>query len=85
MEEAYVGTVILFAGNFAPSDWAFCDGQTLQISKSDNQPLFSLVGTTYGGDGIRNFNLPDTRKKEADLGGMRYIIRVKMGIYPQRP
>ncbi|RYZ19962.1 MAG: phage tail protein [Chitinophagaceae bacterium] len=49
----------LFAGNFAPQGWYFCDGTTLAISQ--NQALFSLLGTTYGGDGVSTFKLPDLR------------------------
>ena len=49
----------MFAGNFAPRDWAFCDGQRLPIAQ--NQALFSLLGTTYGGDGRTTFALPDLR------------------------
>jgi microcystin-dependent protein len=82
MEEAYVGSVFLFAGNFAPKNWAFCAGQTLPIN--NNEALFSLLYTTYGGDGRTNFKLPDTSKQEADLGGMRYIMRIKDGVYPPR-
>ncbi|SEC85234.1 Microcystin-dependent protein [Tenacibaculum sp. MAR_2009_124] len=51
--------IILFAGNFAPRGWAFCDGQLLPIAS--NQALFSLLGTTYGGDGRSTFALPDLR------------------------
>jgi microcystin-dependent protein len=47
----------MFGGNFAPAGWAFCDGQTLAISEND--VLFQLIGTTYGGDGQETFNLPD--------------------------
>ncbi|MBT8399197.1 MAG: tail fiber protein [Rhodothermia bacterium] len=49
----------MFAGNFAPRDWAFCDGQILSIAT--NQALFALLGTTYGGDGRTTFALPDLR------------------------
>lgn len=49
----------MFAGNFAPAGWMFCDGQTLAIS--ENETLFNLIGTTYGGDGQSTFNLPDLR------------------------
>lgn len=55
----YIGEVLLFAGNFAPAGWAFCDGQLLSIN--NNQALFSLLGTTYGGDGETTFGLPDLR------------------------
>jgi microcystin-dependent protein len=59
MSECFVGEIRMFGGNFAPMDWAFCNGQTLQISEYD--VLYSVVGTTYGGDGITNFKLPDLR------------------------
>lgn len=49
----------MFGGNYAPMDWALCDGSSLPISVYD--VLFSLIGTTYGGDGVQNFNLPDLR------------------------
>ncbi|MDM1548515.1 phage tail protein [Empedobacter falsenii] len=59
MEEAYIGEVRLFAGNFAPRNWAFCQGQLMAISQ--NTALFSILGTTYGGDGRTTFGLPDFR------------------------
>ena len=58
-QESMIAEVKLFAGNFAPRGWAFCQGQILQISQ--NQALFSLLGTTYGGDGRNTFALPDLR------------------------
>lgn len=57
--EPYLATILLFAGNFAPRGWAFCNGQLLSIAQ--NTALFSLLGTTYGGDGRTNFALPDLR------------------------
>lgn len=57
--DSYVAEIILFAGNFAPRNWAFCDGQLIPISQ--NTALFSLLGTTYGGDGQTTFALPDLR------------------------
>ncbi len=54
-----LGEISMFAGNFAPRGWAFCNGQVLQIR--DNQALFSILGTTYGGDGRTTFALPDLR------------------------
>lgn len=57
--EPYIGEVSWFAGNFAPRGWAFCNGQLLSIS--ENTALFSLLGTTYGGDGRTTFALPDAR------------------------
>jgi microcystin-dependent protein len=59
MAQPYVGEVRMFAGNFAPAGWMFCEGQLLPIS--ENETLFQLIGTTYGGDGESTFNLPDLR------------------------
>lgn len=59
MSEAYIGEVRLFAGNYAPESWALCDGRLLTIAEYD--ALFSLIGTTYGGDGQTTFALPDLR------------------------
>lgn len=58
-QDAMLGEVKMFAGNFAPRGWALCDGQLLAISQ--NQALFSLLGTMYGGDGRTTFALPDLR------------------------
>ena len=57
--EGYIGQIMMFGGNFAPRDWALCNGQLLPISQ--NSALFSILGTTYGGDGRTNFALPDLR------------------------
>jgi microcystin-dependent protein len=57
MPEPYIGEIRMFAGNFAPNGWMFCEGQTLPISEND--ALFTLIGTTYGGDGQETFNLPN--------------------------
>lgn len=57
--EGCIGEIRMFAGNFAPRSWAFCDGQLLPINQ--NQALFSILGTTYGGDGQTTFGLPDLR------------------------
>lgn len=57
--QPYIGEVMLFAGNFAPQGWAFCDGSLQSIS--NNTTLFQLIGTTYGGDGQTTFGLPDLR------------------------
>ena len=59
MAQPYVGEIRMFAGNFAPAGWMFCEGQTLAIS--ENETLFQLIGTTYGGDGETTFKLPDLR------------------------
>jgi len=57
MGSPYVGEIRMFAGNFQPAGWAFCDGRLLPISEND--VLFNLIGTTYGGDGQETFGLPD--------------------------
>jgi microcystin-dependent protein len=59
MVQPYIGEIRLFAGNFAPAGWAFCAGQLMPISENDT--LFNLIGTTYGGDGQSTFGLPDLR------------------------
>ena len=59
MAEPFIGQIVMFAGNFAPRSWALCDGQLLSISQ--NSALFSILGTTYGGDGRTTFGLPDLR------------------------
>ena len=61
MSTPYIGEIRLFAGNFAPNGWAFCDGSLLPISQFDT--LFALIGTTYGGDGQSTFALPDLRSR----------------------
>ena len=57
MPEPFIGEIRMFAGNFAPAGWMLCQGQTLPISEND--ALFTLIGTTYGGDGQETFNLPN--------------------------
>ena len=59
MAQPYVGEIRMFAGNFAPAGWMFCEGQLIPIS--ENETLFNLIGTTYGGDGQSTFALPDLR------------------------
>jgi len=59
MAEPFIAEIIMFGGNFAPRNWAFCSGQLLPISQ--NTALFSILGTTYGGDGRTTFALPDLR------------------------
>lgn len=61
--DPYLATVTVFAGNFAPRSWMFCQGQLLPISNYD--ALFALIGTTYGGDGQTSFALPDLRSRRA--------------------
>ncbi len=59
MSQPFIGEIRMFGGNFAPAGWQFCDGQLLPISEND--ALFTLIGTTYGGDGQETFALPDLR------------------------
>ena len=59
MGQPFVGEIRMFGGNFAPAGWAFCNGQLLPIA--ENETLFNLIGTTYGGDGQSTFALPDLR------------------------
>ncbi len=59
MSEPFIGEIRTFAGNFAPQGWALCDGQLL--SMSEYEALYGLIGTMYGGDGVRTFALPDLR------------------------
>jgi len=61
--DPFLGEIIMFGGNFAPRAWAFCDGQLLPIAQ--NTALFSILGTTYGGDGRTTFALPDLRSRSA--------------------
>jgi microcystin-dependent protein len=63
MSEPFLGQIILVGFNFAPQGWAFCAGQLLSIAQ--NTALFSLLGTTYGGDALSNFALPDLRGRAA--------------------
>ena len=65
--EGYIAEIRMFGGNFAPRNWAFCDGRLLPIS--NHAPLFSILGTTYGGDGRENFALPDMRGRAAMHAG----------------
>lgn len=62
----------MFAGNFAPAGWMFCEGQQLPIS--ENETLFQLIGTTYGGDGQENFALPDLRGRIPIHQGSGFIL-----------
>ncbi len=67
MDESYIGTILMFVGNYAPRDWEFCDGQLVAIS--DNPSLFAIIGNTYGGDGVQTFKLPDLRGRFAIHAG----------------
>lgn len=59
MSDNFIGEIRIFAGNYAPAYWATCNGQSMNLQQ--NQALFSLIGTTFGGDGVNTFNLPDLR------------------------
>jgi len=68
MSDPFIGQIILFAGNYAPLNWAFCNGALLPIS--ENEALFAILGTTYGGDGQVTFALPDLRgRAPVHVGG----------------
>jgi microcystin-dependent protein len=84
--ESYLGTIILFAGTFAPQGWALCDGRVMSIAT--NTALFSILGTQYGGDGKNTFALPKLTPLECAPGSapevaINYIICIA-GIYPMR-
>jgi microcystin-dependent protein len=72
MAQPYVGEIRMFAGNFAPAGWMFCEGQLLPIS--ENETLFNLIGTTYGGDGQSTFALPDLRGRLPMHFGTGFIL-----------
>lgn len=83
MAQPYVGEIRMFGGNFAPAGWQFCDGQLLPIS--ENETLFNLIGTTYGGDGQSTFGLPDLRGRLPihfgnTTGGPVYILAETGGV-----
>lgn len=70
MADPFVGEIRMTAINYAPRDWAFCDGQSMPISQFST--LFSLLTTTFGGDGVNNFNLPDMRGRTPIHAGGQY-------------
>lgn len=72
MAQPYVGEIRMFAGNFAPAGWMFCEGQMMPIS--ENETLFNLIGTTYGGDGQSTFALPDLRGRLPMHMGNGFIL-----------
>jgi microcystin-dependent protein len=76
--QPYVGEIRMFAGNFAPAGWAFCEGQPLPIS--ENETLFQLIGTTYGGDGQEKFNLPDLRGRVPIHQGNGFVLAQAAGV-----
>ena len=78
MAQPYVGEIRMFAGNFAPAGWMFCEGQLLPIS--ENETLFQLIGTTYGGDGQSTFALPDLRGRVPIHQGNGFILAETGGV-----
>jgi microcystin-dependent protein len=72
MAQPYVGEVRMFAGNFAPAGWMLCDGTLLPIA--ENETLFNLIGTTYGGDGQSTFKLPDLRGRLPIHQGNGFVL-----------
>lgn len=81
--DPYIGQIQLFPYNFEPRGWVLCDGRTMQIMP--NQALYSLIGTTFGGNGATEFKLPDLRNANplATTNQMKYYIAVE-GLYPMR-
>jgi microcystin-dependent protein len=77
MAQPYVGEIRIFAGNFAPAGWMFCDGQLLAIA--ENETLFQLIGTTYGGDGQSTFALPDLRGRLPLHQGNGFVLAEQGG------
>ena len=77
MGEPYIGEIRMFAGNFAPAGWMFCEGQLLLIS--ENEALFQLIGTSYGGDGESTFALPDLRGRILVHQGNGSILAEQFG------
>ena len=83
MAQPYVGEIRMFAGTFAPAGWMLCEGQPLAIS--ENETLFQLIGTTYGGDGESTFNLPNLQSRVpihmgAGPDGVTYQLAEQAGV-----
>lgn len=78
MSQPYVGEIRIFAGNFAPAGWKFCEGQLLPISEYET--LFNLIGTTYGGDGQDTFALPDLQGRVPIHVGNGHILAETGGV-----
>ncbi len=78
MAQPYVGEIRMFAGNFAPAGWMFCEGQQMPISEYET--LFNLIGTTYGGDGQSTFALPDMRGRIPLHAGNEFTLAQAAGV-----
>ena len=77
MSNPYIGEIRMFAGNFAPVGWAFCNGQIMAITQNDTP--FNLIGTTYGGDGQSTFALPDLQGRLPVNMGSGFLLSEKAG------
>ncbi len=80
--DPYLGQINAYPYTYEPANWALCDGRVMQISAY--QTLYSLLGTTFGGDGVTTFNLPDLRPAATGSGHVRYFMCVANGVYPPR-
>jgi microcystin-dependent protein len=78
--EAFIGTLLRFAGNYAPEGWMLCNGQTLSVNQY--QALYSILGNMYGGDGAHTFQLPNLNDHQTNAGPV-WIVCVD-GVYPMR-
>jgi microcystin-dependent protein len=78
MSQPYIGQIMIFGGNFAPLGWAFCNGALLPIS--GYEALFTLIGTTYGGDGQNTFALPDLQGRVPLHMGQNYVMGESAGV-----
>src|SRR6266567_2522922 len=83
MSQPFIGEIRMFGGNFAPQGWAFCNGDLVAIA--DNDALFQLIGTTYGGDGQQTFALPDLQSRVPihmgqGSGLSNYVLGEKAGV-----
>src|SRR5512136_1755003 len=78
MGTPFVGEIRMFGGNFAPAGWMFCEGQLLPIA--ENETLFNLIGTTYGGDGQSTFALPDLRGRVPIHQGSGFTLAQMGGV-----
>lgn len=78
MSDPYIGEIRMFGGTFAPAGWAFCSGQLMPISEND--ALFTLIGTTYGGDGQETFALPDLQGRVPIHQGNGFVLGQAAGV-----
>lgn len=80
--EEFIGTIKMFAGNFAPQNWAFCDGRLIDIR--ENTAMYSILGNQFGGDGVSNFALPNLAATPSGAEGAIQHIICMNGLYPPR-